>query len=465
MCLPVSNSGSRQRMGWGIYSKKYTDKKGKSQLFFFVTSRDGNFKKNIPNIKINPEHFNKRTFQISAKEENALIMNETLNEITTLLKKGWGQYESGNFTWDELKTFLIGANKDLDLNSFVQTFLKEDNTEDVFSSIKDVLGSAKKHLGKEITFRDLNYSTTNKLINLWKNAGLRAATIKTYKYHWGLIITEAHKKKYTPYKYENEKKWKIKRDKTSIDGSTFVITAEPKEFLAAVDKCTNLMNINGVGFWLFSFAMRGMYFTDLNVLHKRKFDIYIDHPDFGDSAIIRHFRNKTDEPMWILQSYPINDLQRKLRGYLEFTHGNATHHKTKKLLRKTKENYLSYKESEGWFFKEYNKARWNTISKQCPKLGLPAVKYARKTFETVALELEVSAEIRDRLLGHEVQGIKKSYQNWEWDGLQEKVHKAHIEVLERFGVEELYNSLINKANEILEGMNVDVEEFNDKYKC
>ena len=126
---------------------------------------------------------------------------------------------------------------------------------------------------------------------------------------------------------------------------------------------------------------------------------------------------------------------------------------------------MSYKESEGWFFKVYDKTRWNTISKQCSSIGFPAIKYARKTFETVALTLEVSAEIRDRLLGHEVQGVKKSYQNWEWDGLQEKVHKAHMEVLEKFRVEELYNALINKANEILERMGVDVEEFNDKNKC
>lgn len=451
-------------MGWALYLRPRANKDGKKDVFYRVTSVDGQFKKTIPNCKVRPEDFNKRTNQVNGRSDNATIINETLNSTTTLLQKGWGLYESGNYTWDELKSFLGGNRPEYDLETFINSYLKDNNTEQVFKGIKEAFGSAKKYLAKDISFKDLNYNTTNKLINLWKD-NLRSRSVRTYKYHWGLIVNAAHDKKFTPYKYESLKKWRTKKEKVSIQGNPYVTTATPEEFLQAVDKCTNLMHINGLGFWLFAFSMRGMYFTDLNALHKRKFDITIDHPDYGDSAIIKHFRIKTEEPMWILQSFPIDQLQRKLRGYLEYTHGEATHYKTKKLLRKTKENHLSYKESDGWFFKEYDKARWNTISKQCSNIGFPAIKYARKTFETVALTLEVSAEIRDRLLGHEVQGVKKSYQNWEWDELQEKVHKSHIEVLERFRVEELYNALINKANELLEGMGVDVEEFNDKYKC
>jgi hypothetical protein len=451
-------------MGWALYLRPHTNKHGKNDIFYRVTSVDGQIKKTIPNCKVRPEDFNKRTNQVNGRSDNATIINETLNATTTLLQKGWGLYESGNYTWDELKSFLGGNRPEHNLETFINSYLKDDNKEQVFNGIKDAYGSAKKYLQKDITFKDLNYNTTNKLINLWKD-NLRSKSVSTYKYHWSLIVNAAYKKKYTPYKFENEKKWQTKKEKVSIQGNPYVTTATPEDFLQAVDKCTNLMHVNGLGFWLFSFGMRGMYFTDLNVLHQRTYDITIDHPDYGDSVIIKHFRNKTEEPMWLLQSYPFDQLQRKLRGYLEYTHGEATHHKTKKLLRKTKENHLSYKESNGWFFKEYNKARWNTISKQCSSLGFPAIKYARKTFETVALTLEVSAEIRDRLLGHEVQGVKKSYQNWEWDELQEKVHKAHMEVLDKFRVEELYNALINKANEILEGMGVDVEEFNDNYKC
>jgi hypothetical protein len=451
-------------MGWALYLRPHTNKHGKKDVFYRVTSVDGQFKKTIPNCKVRPEDFNKRTNQVNGRSDNATIINETLNTTTTLLQKGWGLYESGNYTWDELKSYLGGNRPDQDLEAFIYTYLKDNNREQVFKGILDSYGSAKKYLGKELTFKDLNYNTTNKLINLWKD-NLRSGSVKTYKYHWSLIVNAAYTKKYTPYKFENVKKWRIKKDKVTIQGNPYVTTSTPQEFFEAIDRCTNLMHINGLGFWLFAFSMRGMYFTDLNVLHNRENWLTIDHPTYGDSLLVKHFRNKTEEPMYIWRSFLVENLRVKLRGYLEYTHGEATHYKTKKLLRKTKENHLSYKEEDGWFFKEYNKARWNTISKQCTKIGFPAVKYARKTFETVALTLEVSAEIRDRLLGHEVRGVKGYYQNWLHDELQDLVQNAHEQVMEKFKVEELYNALINKANEILERMGVDVEEFNDKYKC
>ena len=100
-----------------------------------------------------------------------------------------------------------------------------------------------------------------------------------------------------------------------------------------------------------------------------------------------------------------------------------------------KEYTLSEKESTGWFFTSYNKDKWNTLSKNCRKVGLPPFKTARKSFETYALQLQMSADIRYKLLGHATEGVKQNYQDWQWNKLQDQIHEAHEEVLADFHID------------------------------
>ena len=88
------------------------------------------------------------------------------------------------------------------------------------------------------------------------------------------------------------------------------------------------------------------------------------------------------------------------------------------------------------------------MSKNCRKVGLPPFKAARKTFETYALSLDVSADIRYKLLGHATEGIKQNYQDWEWDKLKDQVDKAHLKVLKDYRVKKLMMLLEKKAVEL-----------------
>ena len=120
-------------MGWALYLRPHTNKHGKNDIFYRVTSVDGQIKKTIPNCKVRPEDFNKRNNQVNGRSDNATIINETLNATTTLLQKGWGLYESGNYTWDELKSFLGGNRPKHNLETFINSYLKDDNKEQVFN--------------------------------------------------------------------------------------------------------------------------------------------------------------------------------------------------------------------------------------------------------------------------------------------------------------------------------------------
>ena len=72
----------------------------------------------------------------------------------------------------------------------------------------------------------------------------------------------------------------------------------------------------------------------------------------------------------------------------------------------------------------------------------------RKTFESYALKLEISQDIRFKLLGHANPTIKAHYQDWEWDKLKDQVDKAHIKVLKDYRVEKLMRLLKEKGSRL-----------------
>jgi hypothetical protein len=102
---------------------------------------------------------------------------------------------------------------------------------------------------------------------------------------------------------------------------------------------------------------------------------------------------------------------------------------------------FEYKEEE-------HKNVWDVYTKRCRKITGVPFKVARKTFESYALLLDVSAEVRYRLLGHQDRSIKSSYQNWEWDRISAKVDEAHLKVLKEFRVEEVWYKLRKRGKEI-----------------
>ena len=448
-------------MGYGIYRKSSVNKEGKAPLFWKVTSgRDKVIKRNL-GISIRPSEWDSKRFLIHSKAENASVYNERINEANNKLRKAWSLYESETYSWDEMVAFLSGAKTTLDVWSFCETVIKPNQTDNVYNGVKDAYGAVKKVLGRELAFDDLSYNTVDLCVKNWKER-LRSATLKTYKYHFGIIINEAYEKKLTPYKYEPIKKWRKKKDKVNRKtGRPTISTATHGQFLTSIDKAKDLWDIEALGFWLLMFGMRGLYPSDLCNIHKYKWDIHLDPP----SATLFHLRNKSEEPMDISYSYPFDDLTQKLRGYLQFTHGYQTNKKTGKQFLRSKEYKLTDDMNDGWFFNKYRKDDWGIYTKKLNKLGMEDIKAARKTFNTIASTLTTPQAVWYALTGHEIQGIKQAYTNKQWEDLTIQVDKAHNEVLDKFYLNKIYPKLINKANKILAAKGVNVDVFNETYKC
>ena len=74
---------------------------------------------------------------------------------------------------------------------------------------------------------------------------------------------------------------------------------------------------------------------------------------------------------------------------------------------------------------------------------------ARKTFESYALKLKISRDVRYKLEGHKDDSIKQHYQDWEWDELKDQVDEAHRQVLEDYNAKELFHKLEKKLVRVL----------------
>ena len=62
--------------------------------------------------------------------------------------------------------------------------------------------------------------------------------------------------------------------------------------------------------------------------------------------------------------------------------------------------------------------------------------------------MNISTEVRYRLLGHQDRTIKSHYQNWEWEDMIEIVDEAHLRVLGEFEIQKIWFALRRRAYEI-----------------
>lgn len=195
------------------------------------------------------------------------------------------------------------------------------------------------------------------------------------------------------------------------------------------------------------FCMRGLYPTDIVKMHLYDLTIDDDLPDnfdFSKNRYLKHKRSKTGEPMRILYSCkPTEEIINSLQVSIAITHLNRS--------KKFPDVYPKGNLSPLLFFdypEELHKNVWDVYVKRSRKVvGLP-FKTARKTFESFAMKLGISQEVRYRLLGHQDRTIKSSYQNWEWEDLIEIVDDAHMQVLKALEVEKIWFELRKRGKKI-----------------
>ena len=420
-------------MGVGLYLKP-VNKDGRSLIYLRAKKGTKVFQKST-SITIKPSDWLTRNYQAKGTALNSIIINRKLIEITNNMNLAWSLFENDSYTWDELCRRLNGGSPEEGVEGFIEDVLKPRMKLTTYQSYKYSYKALLKVLDvSTMSFKELNYDAIDKAVMIWKNQEKSPSSIETYLKHLGVIINEANDRGIVNYRFEKKKKWRVKKHTKVVESAT------TEQLFDSIKNVNNIYDFQAFAFWLLMFCMRGLYPRDIIKMHLHEL---VNESEQYKKRYVKHKRSKTGEPMNILYSCePTEQIINSLKCSITFTHLNRSN---------------SYPDvyPKGWhtlimfeYKEEEHKNVWDVYTKRCRKIiGVP-FKVARKTFESYALLLDVSAEVRYRLLGHQDRSIKSSYQNWEWDRISAKVDEAHLKVLKEFRVKDVWYKLRKRGKEI-----------------
>lgn len=442
-------------MGVGLYLKG-VNKDGRSPIFLLAKKGGKQFKKSVQ-IKVKPSDWNSRNNQVKGTALDSIIVNRKLTEITNNMNLAWSLFESGSYTWDELCVKLGGGNAatNENLQGFLETVLKAKyDNRNSYKTYEGVVQAVYKEAGTDkILLADLTNEFIDKCVQGWKKR-LSNSSVRTYLTHLGKIKNLAYQKGLISEPFIRRDEWKVKR------GSSIKIveTVKTEDFIEAIPKANDIYDIQALFFYLLMFCLRGLYQADLVTMHKYANNLSIDGGKGGGFEgkrfYIKHERSKSGELMEIkINIYPTHNLIAILALLVERTHKQKINKRTGKPFIKGTYD-VTPKAGGGWIF-DYDlndttvhKNVWDVYQKRIKKLLGKPFKTARKTFESYALKLAISQDIRYKLLGHANPTIKAHYQDWEWDELKQQVDEAHELVLKEYRVEDIYKAIHRRGKEL-----------------
>ena len=420
-------------MGVGLYLKP-VNKDGRSLIYLRAKKGTKVFQKST-SITIKPSDWLTRNYQAKGTALNSIIINRKLIEITNNMNLAWSLFENDSYTWNELCRRLNGGSPEEGVEGFIEDVLKPRMKLTTYQSYKYSYKALLKVLDvSTMSFKELNYDAIDKAVMIWKNQEKSPSSIETYLKHLGVIINEANDRGIVNYRFEKKKKWRVKKHTKVVESAT------TEQLFDSIKNVNNIYDFQAFAFWLLMFCMRGLYPRDIIKMHLHEL---VNESEQDEKRYVKHKRSKTGEPMNILYSCePTEQIINSLQCSITYTH-----------LKRSSGYPDVY--PKGWhtlmmfeYKEEEHKNVWDVYTKRCRNIiGVP-FKVARKTFESYALLLDVSAEVRYRLLGHQDRSIKSSYQNWEWDRISAKVDEAHLKVLKEFRVEEVWYKLRKRGKEI-----------------
>ena len=406
-------------MGISLYLKAYTDSQGKSQLELKCRSRGQHFSKAL--FKISRDSWDPKRQRILSTSPLAAKYNPQIEEIKENMYNSYDLYDAGIYSFEELKRRLNGGSAKLDMISFA-TEIYSGYKQVSYNNILNALKAWKKAMNTDsLLFTDMNYTSMTATISKLKQTHA-PSSINSYVGFLSSVTNEAYRRGIINDKFISYRQYYQKVNLNIIN----VVTHE--QFKEAISKVKTIYEFQALSFWLLSFCLRGLYQKDLIKIHLNKFE---NESDSEAKRYILHKRSKTNEPMDILYSIsPTEQILATLQQSLIHTH-KIDNRGTMKLFNYDPENYREHKHTQAVYGINIKRILGHSL------------KTARKTFESMAVQRDVSSALRYRLLGHADSSVKRHYIQWQWNALRDKVDQAHIDILNEFKAEELWNELSN----------------------
>jgi len=424
-------------------------KTGKCNIVFdIVNGRD--FRKKVNSgMSVYPNDWDNSNRRVKPKANNSGLLNKKIKEFDSRIENALDYFHNGSFTINQVVSLLQGKSDFKSIDDYVEDEIKQTRTPPTYQDYKNTIKAIKFHLnykeGDKLLFEDINYRLLDTFKNNSKNNGLRGSSYNSYLKKLKAILNDAYDKGYIFKKIE------FKKTLNRSDVQRLKIkTCTSKEFENAIEKVNSIYDAQALMLYLLMFSCRGMYPADIVSFRQANFEKGSDanypteHFFIEGYDYLVHRRSKTRDrnnpEMFIRIDYGhFLFLIRKIKYSFIYTHFN----KKPEILAPLNDTISIFNYSVDDDYR-LHKNVWDTYNKKIVKVLGYSFKTARKTFNTHALELEVSNTIRRILLGHTDSSELRSYDNLRTEKINKQVEEAHQNVLKEFRFEYLTEKLDDK---------------------
>ena len=417
------------------------------------------------NLEVNPKQFDKKNFRAKPKHPNQAIINQAISKFKETKRTCETKFDAGQYTIQQVLNHLSGGSSVDSVDDYIENVIQETRTYQTYRDYANILACFKKHLGydknRTISFNELsNYTLLSKFKRNMVSAGLSPNTINSYFTKIRVVLNDAYLNQYIFEKFTLHKSLKMPKPMSQPK------TCSVEEFVNGLEKCKTLVEVQALGFWLLMFGTRGMYPADIVKIKKSDLrdtlkSVYAmqtqddySNPDIeviddglnklimtGENFLVHtrsKNRNRSNVPMII--RVDLNTL--KLFVNLKLS-AILTHYNRSDVLGAFDDNLSIFDYNVDSKTHEYF---WDNLSGHCSKLLGYSFKQARKTFNTQALKLKVTNDVRQVLLGQKNMTMLQYYDDL--SVIEDEVNEAHKDVLKAFEFEALVNLIVDKLKSV-----------------
>ena len=426
-------------------------KDGTQAIIFQVVDGREYRKKAFTGITIEGKYWDKKKQRVRNKYRNSDTLNDTLDELGGKIRTATDKYDTKQFNREQVIAYISGKTNFDTVDDYVETVIKDSRSRPTYIDYRTAINSIKTHtkIDRPLLFHEVNYNLLDKYKSAWKEAGLSPTAYNSNLDKIRAVMNDAHRKNYIYEKFTLDRRLKLPVKRKPLQ------TATPDDILAGIEKISNIYDWQAVGFWVLMFMTRGMYPADVVTFANANIKLPVFHPEMLDTYgtprldrfYLLHERSKTATRGNAEMKIRLDEEHRILIDMLKES-VVRTHYPTKPEIVPPWDNWLAIFNYHPTKHYELHNNVWDYYKKRVKHLtGLP-YKAARKTFNTIALELAVSDTVRRILLGHADPTVLRHYDNTRTERFEKQVEDAHIAVLSDFRLNDLLFALKEKWNTI-----------------
>lgn len=428
-------------------------------------------------LEVSAKQFDLKNFRAKSRHPNQEVINQAISKFKEAKRTCETKFDAGTYTIQQVINHLSGGSSVDSVDDYIENVIKETRTYQTYKDYANILGCFKKHLGydknRTISFNELsNYTLLSKFKRNMVSTRLSPNTINSYFTKIRVVLNDAYLNQYIFEKFTLHKSLRMAKPPSQPKSCSV------EEFVNGLEKCKTLVEVQALGFWLLMFGTRGMYpadivkikkselrdtigkdsitktysFQDKDINNGEEIEWTETKKNFIDDGLNKLIesgvnflihtrsknRNRSNVPMVIRLDTTIYRLFIWLKLSAILTHYNRS-----EVLGAFDDNLSIFDYNVD---SETHQYFWDNLSGHCSKLLGYSFKQARKTFNSQALKLKVTNDVRQVLLGQKNMTMLQYYDDL--SVIEDEVNEAHRGVLKAFEFDSLVNLVVDKMESL-----------------